>query len=351
MTDSDTKRNDQSKEFAYLCVDDFMKDLVDAKALSTAFELGLIDFLVEKKSATFAFLTKELATEAHGTYILLKLLLTNGVIEELSGNIKLTQAFIKALEYRDLLEMKLETTELAAGDVMDLFSDLINAPERLMQKSRFLGSFRYDQCYHYTQENYEMTKQWMRMTTALTKYEAQVCMKYHEFSGYRRILDIGGNSGEFVRRICKNYPGIHATVFDLPLVCQAGLEHIRSEPEADRISFIGGNALTDALPTGFDLITFKSILHDWPENEAKQFILRASQSLKPDGTLLIFERGSLEIGPGALPYSMIPALLFFRFFHSPKIYAEHLKNIGFHDIEIQRINLEMPFYLSTARKT
>ena len=351
MTHSDNKQNARSKEFDYLCVDDFIKDLVDAKALSTAFELGLIDFLVEKKSATLSFLTKELETEAHGTYILLRLLRANGVIEESNGNLKLTREFTNALKYRDLLEMKLETAALAAGDLMDVFSDLINAPERFFEKSRFFGSFRYDQCYHYTRENYENAKQWMRMTTALTKYEAQVCMKYHDFSQYRRIMDIGGNSGEFVLRICRSHPDIHATVFDLPVVCKVGLEHIRSEPEADRISFMGGNAITDALPAGFDLITFKSILHDWPEQEAKQFILRAGQTLEPGGTLLIFERGPLQIGPATLPYSQIPALLFFRFFRSPEIYAEHLKNLGFRDIQIQRIDLEMPFYLLTAIKT
>ncbi len=92
------------------------------------------------------------------------------------------------------------------------------------------------------------------------------------------------------------------------------------------------------------------MLHDWPEKEAKQFIARASQSLEPGGTLLIFERGPLEIGSTTLPYSMIPALLFFRFFRLPTIYAEHLKNLGFHDIQIRRIELEMPFYLVKARK-
>jgi ubiquinone/menaquinone biosynthesis C-methylase UbiE len=163
-------------------------------------------------------------------------------------------------------------------------------------------------------------------------------------------LDIGGNSGEFVLRICKNYPNIHATVLDLPLVCQVGLEHLRSEPEAERISFIKGNALADELPKDFDLISFKSMLHDWPENEAKQFITKASQSLQPGGTLLIFERGPIEVNETPLPYSMIPFLLFFRSFRSPAVYKEQLETLGFQDIGIQRIDLEMPFYLVTAKK-
>ncbi len=67
-----------------------------------------------------------------------------------------------------------------------------------------------------------------------------------------------------------------------------------------------GNALTDDFLKRFDMITFKSMLHDWPEREAKQFITGASHSLEPLGTLLIFERGPLEVGETTLPYSMIP---------------------------------------------
>ena len=80
----------------------------------------------------------------------------------------------------------------------------------------------------------------MRITTLLTRYEAAVCMDHHDFSQYRRMLDVGGNSGEFVLRICRRYPDISAAVFDLPLVCELGQEHVRGTAEADRISFVKG---------------------------------------------------------------------------------------------------------------
>jgi hypothetical protein len=234
---------------------------------------------------------------------------------------------------------------------MDLFTTLVHSPDRLGGDARISDFFCYHRSFEASSENYELTKRWMRITTAFTKYEAQVCMKYHDFAQYHRILDIGGNSGEFVLQICRRHPGTLATVFDLPLVCDIGGEHLRSEPEAERITLIKGNAFTDALPEGFDLITFKSMLHDWPEKEAKQLIVKASQSLEPGGTLLIFERGSLEVSEKTLPYSMIPFLLFFHSFRSPVIYKEQLKELGFRDITIDKISLETPFYLVTAKKT
>jgi SAM-dependent methyltransferase len=343
-------RQEQTAAPEYLCVDSFMKTAVDARALATALELRLIDYLSENPSSTLDDLKKRIAGDGQGLHLLLNLLRASRVIEDDNGTVKLSPEFLKALKYRDLLEAKLEFAHFVLPDFSDLFTTLITSPDQFGPNSRTFELFCYQRSLDYSPENYELTKRWVRITTVLTKYEAEVCMKYHDFSRYSRILDIGGNSGEFVLRICKIYPSIRATVLDLPLVCQVGLEHLQSEPEADRISFIKGNALTDEMPKGFDLISFKSMLHDWPENEAGQFIARASQALRPGGTLLIFERGPIEVGQTTLPYSMIPFLLFFRSFRSPAIYREQLETLGFQDIEIQRVDLEMPFYLVTGTK-
>lgn len=344
-------RYDGTEVFDYLCVDEFMQDVVGARALATAFELGLIDDLIESRPSTFDELEKRCRIDRRGLRLLTDMLIRNGVIERWNGEISLCRQFVRALQYRDLLEAKITFANYVAPDFTELFSSLINSPDRFFQKARIFDLFSYNRCIEYSPENYKLTKRWMRITTILTKYEAAVCMKYHDFSPYGHIIDIGGNSGEFVLRICKNRPHIQATVLDLPVVCDIGMEHIGSEPEADRITFIKGNALTDVLPYGFDLITFKSMLHDWPENQARQLIANAQQALKPGGTLLIFERGPLEFDETTIPYSMIPFIFFFRSYRSPEIYEKKLEDLGFQDIETQRIELEMPFFLITGIKT
>jgi SAM-dependent methyltransferase len=341
---------DKAKEIEYLCVDDFMTTLVDARALASAFELGLIDYLFQNPSVHIEDVRRSIRIDERGARFLFDLLIANQVIEENNGEIVLTQSFIRALKFRDLLEAKLEFANFVAPDVVDHFTTLIHHPQQFGQDARTFDLFCYGRSLEYSPENFELTKRWVRITTALTKYEAQVCLKHHDFSRHRFMLDIGGNSGEFALRICRKHPGINATVFDLPVVCDVGLDHVHSEPEADRMTFMKGDALTDPLPEGFDLITFKSMLHDWPEKEAKHLIARASQALSPGGTLLIFERGQIEAGEKTLPYSMIPFLLFFRSFRSPELYEEQLEASGLHTIAIQRIDLEMPFFLVTGRR-
>jgi len=335
-------------ELEYLCVDDFLRNLVDAAALTTAFQSGLIDQLIERQPCVLASLGEHVHVDDRGLRLLLDLLRTNDVVCEGEEGVGLTEHFTRALQYRDLLEAKLDIARLAGRDVIDHFDDLVMDTGAFMGKASLFRLFSYGRCFTPTPENRALTRRWMRFTSALTRYEAPVLLKHHDVSRYRRMLDIGGNSGEFALQVCRRHPGIEAIVYDLPLVCEIGREHVCRQPEAGRISFISGNALVDRLPRGFDLITFKSVLHDWPEREAREFLTRAVDSLEEGGTLLIFEREPLETGKRPISYAMVPLLLFSHSFRSPDLYIEHLGMLGLTDIRSSTIDLETPFCLVSS---
>ena len=350
MSGAGPPEQDRPDELEYLCVETFLRSIVGARALAAAFELGVIDHLIESQPSDPEALAKLCGADAAGLRLLLGLLTANRVVEQSGAGLRLSREFIKALRYRDLLETKLAFADLAVPDLMNLFSALIRDPARFARESRVLRLFRYDRCLDPTPESYELAKRWMAVTTCLTRYEARACMRHHDFGRYRRMLDIGGNSGEFALQVCRRHPQMRAVVFDLPVVCDLGQEHVRAEPEAGRISFVRGDALADELPEGCDLITFKSMLHDWPEPQARQLMARASQALAPGGTLLIFERTGAEPDESAMAYSAIPFVLFSRWFRSPAWYAEALTELGCQDVAVRNIALESAFCLVTARK-
>lgn len=348
MSRSTTTVNPSQKiQFDFLCVDAFVDRFIHARALKTAYQIGLIEDLAANPYLSFEALASRSKMDDRGLALLLDLLSSNHVIAYGGKNIRLSQRFRKVLPYSDLLQAKLEFSHMVTTDFSDRFTELLTDPARFFHSAKLFKLFgKVD----FNPDNYLRTQRWMRITTCLTKYEAQAAMHFHDFSNYESLLDIGGNSGEFALQLCRRNTKLNAKVFDLPVVCDIGRRYAAAFPEAARIEYVGGTAFEDALPEGSDLITFKSMLHDWPERDAKHLLTRAIRVLAPGGTVLIYERCPISIEQTRVGYSLLPFLLFFRSFRPYSVYEQHLRSLGFNTIEVQIFDLDMPFFLLTARE-
>lgn len=338
------------KARAYLAVDAFMVDVAGATALSTAFETGVIDYLQGHPGENVDALQAALGLDAPGLKVLLGMLRANGVLEPLGNSLLLTGAFAAALTFRDVLEAKLHFAKLVAPDFIRLLTALLMEPAVFTEQARIFKLFSYQYALHSSVENREHTARWMRLTTALTRHEASACLDVHDFSGYRRMLDVGGNSGEFALQLCRVHTRLQAIIYDLPVVCEIGSAHVALQPESDRLFFVQRNPSQHALPGGCDLVTFKSMLHDWPDAEMFDFLSRAYEALVPGGTLMIFERGVVDLGEKPLAYGQLPLFLFFRSYRRPEDYQAVLQSLGFICITQCGLQLDMRFILITALK-
>lgn len=339
---------------AYLCVDRFIADLLGARALSSALETGVVDALAATPHCTVAGLLQSMRQETRfdvrGLGLLLGMLRASGVLDVQGGRWCLSPAFEQALVYRDLLEAKLQMAHWVAPDFLHLFTALLVEPQRFMAQARLFKLFAYERCFDDSPQNRAHTAQWMRYTTALTRYEAQACLEAFDISRHQRMLDVGGNSGEFVLQLCRAHTALQAVVYDLPLVCEIGRAHVAHTPEAARIGFHALDLGQPALPHGFDLISFKSMLHDWPEAHMDDFLRRAYAALQPGGSVLIYERGEPEPDEVTLSYGQLPLLLFFRSYRRTSLYEHSLIKAGFHTVRVRAIRLDMPFVLISALK-
>jgi hypothetical protein len=336
--------------YDFLVVDEFLRDMTQARALKSALELHLIDYLLEQPPSGAPALAAALGVEPRGLQFLLDLLEGAAVLDRVSGQYRLHARFLRALEFRDLLEAKLDLAGFVAPDLLDLFTGAVTDPAGFQRRSRLFDLFDYQRALHPAPGSYERTRAWMRFTSAMTRYEARACLQAHDFGAHRHMLDVGGNSGEFSLQACRAHPGLRATVMDLPLVCEVGAEHVLPHPERERIGFLAGDLRRDALPGGSDLITFKSMLHDWPDAEALRFLDAACAALEPGGTLLVFERLPLDMTRGALGFGALPALLFFRSYRPAKFYLDAFEARGLREVRSQELRLDVPFLLACGRK-
>lgn len=334
----------------FLIIEPYLHDAIQARTLLAAFDLGIIDALESNSSPAESQLLRGRACDAAGGRFLLHVLARSGILHINGEVIQLTEAFRSALRFRDLLLTKLQFSELVAADFFNRMPQLLSSSETFMETSKLFELFDYSRCFEITPQNCLQAARWMKLTTTLTRYEAPVCVEHFDFSAHQRMLDLGGNSGEFAIQVCQRTPGLHACIADLPVVCHVGARHVAEQHMSDRIQFQPLDFTQNPVPDGYDLITCKSVLHDWPDEHASRIIESAFTALPVGGRLLIFERQQWDFRIEAIPFGSLPVMLFFRSYRKPEFYVSALQAAGFHRVEVQTIRLDLPFLLISAAK-
>jgi SAM-dependent methyltransferase len=121
-------------------------------------------------------------------------------------------------------------------------------------------------------------------TTAAALAEA------YDFSGYHRVLDVGGGSGGFPIGLCRRHPGLTGAVYELPHVCAIAEGKVKAAGLADRVTVIPGDFQRDAaLPAGFDAILLSQVLHCQDEPANRRLLELAHAALEPGGAVLVCE--------------------------------------------------------------
>ena len=343
----------QPANLDFLQVNAFLGSEIDARALKSGLELGLVDFLQRNGATPLAVLGRELRVSPAGLGLLSDLLASNAVLVRAGDVVALTTEFEAGLRFRDLLECRIAFADLVWPDIHELFTPLLTDLPRFMSRSKVFELFRYDRCFEITAENLEATRAWTQFTTCLTKYEAAPALDMIGIDDVERLIDFGGNTGEFALQACRRNPSLQATVLDLPVVCELGRQHIARSAGprlAGRIGFFPGDMRTGPLPSPADLVSFKSVLHDWPDADARQLIERAHLAVRPGGKLVIFERAPINLAGRRLPYALFPALAFVHFLRPAELYLTTLAEVGFEAIDHCAIELDMEFHLITAHR-
>jgi SAM-dependent methyltransferase len=335
----------------HLCVSGFLATEIDARAIRAGLDFGLIDALQASPVPLADWMPGD-KFAPRGVALLVDLLEANRVVSRAGEQLQLTPAFREALRFRDLLETRIAFADLVWPDIHGLFNALLTDVPQFMARSKTFELFRYDRCFEPTKENLAATQAWTRFTTCLTKYEADAALDEIDLDGVVDFIDLGGNTGEFSAAVCRRVPALRATVVDLPVVCEIGRRHVDGSAlgEASRIAFHPCDMRRDALPPPADLVSFKSVLHDWPDADAHRLLKRARDLVRPGGRLMIFERAPLDFRGRRPSYGLAPDLVFLHFLRPAALYLDTLAELGFVDLDCRRIALEVEFNLIVARR-
>jgi len=123
----------------------------------------------------------------------------------------------------------------------------------------------------------------------LTRLVTQEVVNAYNFSGMKRIIDVGGGYGQLLSAVLKATPEASGVLFDMPHALEGAQLQIKEMGLKDRCKFVTGNFF-ESVPGPFDACLLKSIIHDWDDDRSLSILKNCRQSLAEGGKLLIIER-------------------------------------------------------------
>jgi hypothetical protein len=171
---------------------------------------------------------------------------------------------------------------------------------------------------------------------SLSTFTARALGQAIDLSGARTLLDVGGGSAAFDIELCRLYPDLTATVYELPKVADIAAGKVEEAGLQGRIETVAGDFFADAsLPAGHDTILLSMILHDWAEDRCRAILRKCWSALPSGGQVIIAELlvNDARTGPPAAALMSLNMLVETEGRnYTPAEYGAWLGDLGFHDV-------------------
>ncbi len=136
--------------------------------------------------------------------------------------------------------------------------------------------------------------------TGNTAWSGTAITAAYDFTGMRRLVDVGGGHGLLLATVLRAHPALRGVLFDRPEVVAGAGATLEGAGVADRCERVGGDFFTDALPSG-DAYILRQIIHDWDDARATAILANCRRGLGEGGRLLVVERRIAPDRRRALP--------------------------------------------------
>ena len=249
---------------------------VEARLTQTAVELRIFDAL-ENAALTSEEAAARLALEPKAAELLLNAL---AAVELLHKNAALFSLADTARQYL------LRSSPYYVGDMIRFESSLWNCWEKLPEAIRSGKAVRPANMY---QDDVNETEIFISAMDSLVKArgDSDVVASVLDWSHVGEFLDVGSGPATYPIALCKKFPNLHATIFDLPVTLNITRHFIRAAGMEDRIRLIAGDYRKDAIPGDYQVIFLSNVIHgeDYAKNEA--LIGKLAKNLEPAGRIVI----------------------------------------------------------------
>jgi hypothetical protein len=171
---------------------------------------------------------------------------------------------------------------------------------------------------------------------SLSTFTARSLGQAVDLRGTRKLLDVGGGSAAYDIELCRHYPDLTATVYELAKVADIAAGKVKEAGLGERIGTVTGDFFADpSLPEGYDTILLSMILHDWPEDRCRTILRKCWAALPSGGRVIIAELLVNDERTGPPPAALMSLNMLVETEgrnYTPGEYTSWLHDIGFLDV-------------------
>ncbi len=254
---------------------DLATGFMRAKHLFAASELGVFEAL-DEGPATIDALAARLKIPRRTTRIIADAVTALGLLERHGDeyrNTKLAQAYLSGRGPVDMRHFIRFWNHLS-------YRRWLGLEDSIREGKGVAGEF------NFTAEEQKIFSEGVE---AFSAAHAAALAATYDFSRHRRVLDLGGGTGSFLRAILQQYPELQCTLFELPTAAAVARQRLESDPLGRKIDIIEGDFLKDVFPKGHDAVLLAHVVHVLVPEQNLQLLRQARQAVKPGARLLIVD--------------------------------------------------------------
>jgi O-methyltransferase domain len=155
-------------------------------------------------------------------------------------------------------------------------------------------------------ERPEQSDTFQAAMTSSSTIEGKAVIGAYDFSGIKRLADLGGGHGGLLASILRRYPQMQGVLFDRAEIV-AGMAKDQFAGCEGRITIEGGSFF-ERVPDGCDAYIMKHIIHDWDDEHCRTTLKLMRDKLPTDGRVLVCEMVVTD-EPGPTPAKILDILM------------------------------------------
>jgi len=124
--------------------------------------------------------------------------------------------------------------------------------------------------------------------TSFSAATGEAVLDAYDYSGIKRLIDVGGGHGYLLASIVRHYPEMTGILFDSPSVINGAQPILNACNTDSQFELVGGDFF-EKIDVKGDAIIMKHILHDWDEKSCLKILRNCHAALPKNGKLLVVE--------------------------------------------------------------